>query len=77
MTKQIYINHDGDLYTIELDTELRTVRGIWRYHPKARREEFCVYKNLDQTLKDRIDDALIRTYGEPDYIEPNGNSGGY
>ena len=65
MTKLITFLHDGDAYELDIDVDTMSLRSIWRYaNNRTQKPEICIYKYLDQTLKDKIDDKLIREYGD-------------
>lgn len=69
MTKNLYLQWDGDSYEIEFDTDRLTILTVWRFPlNQLRRPEILKYDQLDEELKHLIDDKVIRRYGEP-----NGN----
>lgn len=66
MIKTIYVLYDDDSYEVEVNADTLRVVSIWRYlgnrHVKP---EICQLHDLSQQIQDKINDKLIRTYGEP------------
>ena len=58
--KTLYLLHDGDSYEIVVNGH-GTVREIWRYkNNQTSKPEFCRLEWLDEILRDRIYDKLVR-----------------
>jgi hypothetical protein len=59
-TKTHYILHDGDSYEIVTNGS-GDIREIWRYRGnQTSKPEFCRINWLDDILKDRIYDKIVR-----------------
>lgn len=64
MLKTISLAHNGDAYEIVVDTATHQVKEIWRYRGQQRvKPEFMRYEWLDEMLRDKVDDVVMRVYG--------------
>jgi hypothetical protein len=69
MTRTLYILHNDDSYEVEVDTNQIQIIAVWRFAGnKPVKPEFIPLSKLadDDILQSKIDDKLIRLYGDPD-----------
>jgi hypothetical protein len=71
LDQTLYLIDNDDSYEIVVDGESLSIKEIWRYRlNQNRKPEIVRYDWLDETVQNKIDDKLIRTYG---HAPTNGN----